>query len=285
MQEIAPNVWLMSRHEWDTSSLPRLGALVSHDDRVEAILHHTVILDGDDNTPNLWTDIDEVKYRMRQLQTIRPDLGLDVPYNYVVFFMEDGRVILCEGRGAHRRAAHTRYHNRTGVGIAIQGNLQLSVDVGRFVQQLSWVWGYVKYDEGLRNLGNVKPDGRAIFGHLDFRDPNDTRTWTVCPGASLMAVISRIRIEQYQEEENMPTLEELQTQIDQIKQILTDTKNVVADHTDAIGALEDLTPAHIEELAGMQEALDVLEIESHAELEDWQPALASHEANPDSHHA
>lgn len=281
MQEIAPNVWLMSRHEWDTSSLPRLGATIDPDDRVEAIFHHTVILDGNDSTPNLWTDIDEVKSRMRQLQTIRPDLGQDVPYNYVVFFMEDGRIIVCEGRGANRRAAHTRYHNRTGLGVAIQGNLELTLAVARFVQQLSWFWGYLKYEKGLRNLGNVKPDGRVIFGHLDFRDPNDTRTWTVCPGASLMAVISQIKIERYQEGDDMAVDE-------QLREIVKDLKDIVQLQGEEVESLKDLTAGVVLELASLHTAVGRLAAVAHDERFDsaeWQSALTTHEDNPDAHHA
>ncbi len=36
---------------------------------------------------------------MRRLQTIRPNLGLDVPYNFVIFFMANGRSSSAKGGG------------------------------------------------------------------------------------------------------------------------------------------------------------------------------------------
>lgn len=33
---------------------------------------------------------------------------------------------------------------------------------------------------------------RVIFGHKDFRDPNDTDTWTACPGTQVMARLGEI---------------------------------------------------------------------------------------------
>lgn len=201
MREIAPGIIYLTRQDWGAhAAYPRLGGRIAPADRVEAIHHHTVIIDND-ATPNLWETLDEVKAKMRQLQVIRPDLGLDVPYNFVAFLMADGTIVLCEGRGAHRRGAHTKYHNRTGMAIAIEGNLELQVDVGRFVEGLSHAWGWIADEHGLVNLGSVRPSGAEIFGHLNFRNPNDRRTWTACPGASMMAVIGRITITPYEEED------------------------------------------------------------------------------------
>ena len=87
---IQPGLTYLTRAEWGANtSLPRLGASVPRSERTEAIIHHTVIIDSD-ATKNLWTNLAEVKAKMRQLQVIRPDLGMDVPYNFVMFLMEIG---------------------------------------------------------------------------------------------------------------------------------------------------------------------------------------------------
>src|SRR3990170_1011537 len=116
----------LSRGAWGArTDIPRLGNLVSSDRRTHVIIHHTVIIDND-ATPDLWETLDEVKLKMRQLQTIRPDLGLDVPYSLVVFLMTDGDIIVCEGRGYDRDGAHTYGHNTDGIGVALEGNFDLS---------------------------------------------------------------------------------------------------------------------------------------------------------------
>ena len=106
MQTIAPGVVYLDRNDWNADpAFPRLGGAddprnpgtwtdvnVLH--RRERIMHHTVIID-DDATPNLWENIEEVKRKMRQLQTIRPALGFDVPYNFVIFFMANGTIYIC----------------------------------------------------------------------------------------------------------------------------------------------------------------------------------------------
>lgn len=192
----------LSRDEWDESGAPRLGAILNNDEAVEAIQHHTVGADYD-NTPNRWTTLDEVKNRMRFLRTIRPDLGADVPYSWVGFFMEDqvfgeGGMIVCEGRGPDRRGAHTRYHNRTGRAMAIAGNLEdRFIDVLPFVPQLSRFWSFAKYEQGLPNLGTVKPERGEIWPHREFPTAS-----TVCPGKYMMRVLRGVRMTPPPEEED-----------------------------------------------------------------------------------
>ncbi len=185
--QIQPGLTYLTRTDWGANrTIPRLGVTVSRSERTEAIIHHTVIIDSD-ATKNLWTNLAEVKAKMRQLQTIRPDLGKDVPYNFVMFLMEDGTIIVCEGRGLDRRGAHTKYHNRTGMATALQGNFMLSTRGGlsSFIPAMSRWWGWLKYDMKLVNLGSKHPVGRIAFGHVDL-------SATACPGDNLYAVIPQL---------------------------------------------------------------------------------------------
>ncbi len=207
MLKIAPDVQYLSRAEWGADTdLPRLGTTYPADEPTEAIQHHTVIIDND-ATPNRWETAAEVIVKMRQLQTIRPDLGLDVPYSYVAFPMKYTHkigLILCEGRGPYRRGAHTMYHNRTGRATAIEGNTEIGVPLDEYVGMMSYAWGWIKDEHGLVNLGSVRPErGGVVFGHTDFRREDDRRTWTVCPGENMMAVIDQLTLTRYQEESDM----------------------------------------------------------------------------------
>lgn len=199
-QWLSPKILYLEREDWgENPNLPRLGALVLAEDREYAIMHHTVVIDHD-ATPNLWQTIVEVRRKMQQLQTIRPDLGYDVPYSFVVFFMAGGWIVICEGRGLYRRGAHTKYYNRRGIGVAIQANLELAVDLDPYIGLLSDVWSWLKYDQGLVNLGNVRPPEAQVWGHQQLSPPIDP---TACPGSTLMAVIGRIQFANPEEEEQM----------------------------------------------------------------------------------
>ena len=78
-------VTVLNRDDWGASAdYPRRGYLIGPQRRTEVFIHHTVITD-DDDSPNEWDSLDEVRRRMRVLQTIRPDLGRDVPYSMVAF--------------------------------------------------------------------------------------------------------------------------------------------------------------------------------------------------------
>ncbi len=192
MIAIQPGLIYLTRKDWGAdTSIPRLGYTVARSSRTEAIIHHTVIVDSD-ATKNTWTNMAEVKAKMRQLQVIRPDLGKDVPYNFVMFLMEDGTIIVCEGRGLDRTGAHTHAHNTDGMATALQGNFMLAVNLSPYILGMSRWWGWLKYDKGMSNLGSKHPAGRIAYGHRDFRDPNDTSTWTSCPGDKLYAIIPQL---------------------------------------------------------------------------------------------
>ena len=190
---ITPQILYLDRAAWGASlQHPRLGYPVNTSRRTEAIHHHSVAVDSD-ATPNLWESEAEILPKIRQLQTIRPDLGLDVPYNFVTFLMAGNTsrgkyIIVCEGRGDGLTGAHTHGHNTAGIANCLEGNFELPVDVSAYVPLLSHFWGWLKEDRQLANLGAVHPTGRAVYGHQDFAQ-------TACPGQYLMAVIRDIKIE------------------------------------------------------------------------------------------
>ena len=189
---IKPLLKYVTRNDWGAdNSLPRLGDNVAKSYRTHVIFHHTVIVDSD-ASKNIWENETEIFAKMKQLQVIRPDLGLDVPYNHVVFLTTSPKkypmVIVCEGRGNVRSGAHTardstgQEHNYSGIGIAVEGNLEnYPTDVFPWTKLLSYFCGWLKYPVGMGNLATIRPEplpGRAMWGHQDFSQ-------TACPGKSL----------------------------------------------------------------------------------------------------
>ncbi len=194
---IEPGLILYSRREWGADTgIPRLGYSVNRLDRTEAIIHHTVIIDND-ATPNRWETLAEVFAKMRQLQKIRPDLGLDVPYNFVAFHMADGSLIICEGRGFDRTGAHTHAHNTRGVATAGEGNFQIGLTVSPYTAHWSRWLGYQKYDMGMENLGSSHPIRGIAYGHKDL-------SATACPGDKLYAIIPQL---EFMKEDDMTIAE------------------------------------------------------------------------------
>lgn len=223
---VSARVVYADRATWGALDIPRLGgpedprgpfALVPRENRTHAIHHHTVVLDDNDNTPNRWTSLVEVYGRMRQLQTIRPDLGNDTPYNDILFWMEAsfGRadLVICEGRGPDRWGAHTKgidangeYHNGSGLALAFQGNTMLPLRLEGIVGLISayWKWtvdGHMTR-EAFPHLGELRPVRASSYGHRDFRDENDRSTWTVCPGDGLYNQLPNIEVNGSDEDES-----------------------------------------------------------------------------------
>jgi len=196
--EIAKNLNFFSRDEWvANNNLPRLGAKVERRHRTHVFIHHTVTPDSD-ATPNIWEDTGEILARMRKLQVIRPDLGLDVPYSFVAFVMSDGSLAICEGRGEDRVGAHTKGHNTAAIAVSFAGNFEdLSVsgaDIKGKMKLLSYFLGWLKFDPShpsygqfaeMRNLDSLKPAGRNVFAHSDIKA-------TACPGTKLLRHLDEI---------------------------------------------------------------------------------------------
>jgi hypothetical protein len=182
-------VIVLSRDEWGAKPLPRLGNLVDRRKRREVFIHHTVIVDGD-ATINEWEDLDEVKAKMQQLQTIRAaDLGKDVPYNFVAFCMANGDLVLGEGRGLDRSGAHTVGHNQSAIAVSFQGNFEKAPLPAKLDSQLAALGNWLRdlrTREGFVNLGVDHPLGRDVFGHREVKS-------TDCPGEEIFTRLKLIR--------------------------------------------------------------------------------------------
>jgi hypothetical protein len=190
--DIIPGLRFVSRSAWGAdTSIPRLGNKVPREQRTHVFAHHTVMVDQD-NSPNIWENEAEIFGMMRQLQKVRPDLGLDVPYNFVVFLttLNDG-LYVCEGRGEDRAGAHTKGHNTKAIATSFAGDFENRViasdEIEKRMKHYSRFLGWLKHSashleygefEPLKNLGKLKPAGRAIFFHRDVKA-------TDCPGAKL----------------------------------------------------------------------------------------------------
>lgn len=195
---IVPNLNFFSRSEWvANTNLPRLGGRVPRQARTHVFIHHTVTPDSD-STPNIWETEDEIFQRMRRLQVIRPDLGLDVAYNFVAFIMADGALNICEGRGEDRSGAHTKGHNTRAIAVSFAGNFEdLSVEGAELkdkMKLLSFFLGWLKFDPShpdygqfreMRNLGSLAPAGRKVFAHSDVKA-------TACPGSKLLRHLDEV---------------------------------------------------------------------------------------------
>ena len=202
MLQLSDQLLYLTRDEWDDSGARRLGSPVPIQDHTEAWQHHTVGIDND-ATPNQWGGIADCKRRMRFLRTVRPDLGEDIPYTWVGFLMEkafqgEGGLVVCEGRGPGRRGAHTKYHNRTGVALALDGNFEdYSIDLTPWIPQLSRFWSWAKYEIPIPNLATVTPQDAYVWGH------QQSGASTACPGIFMMSKLPQVTIDRPQEEDDM----------------------------------------------------------------------------------
>lgn len=196
--EIVPNLIFVSRNDWGpNTNLPRLGGMVDRKARTHVIIHHTVTPERD-ATPNLWESESNIFKCMRRLQTIRPDLGFDVPYNFVAFFFGEKGLYICEGRGEDRSGAHTKGHNTAGIAVSFAGNFDDGEggvqNIDDRVTLLSYFLGWLKHDPShpsygtypaMPSLGSLRPKDRNVFFHRDFKN-------TACPGKFLEPYMSTV---------------------------------------------------------------------------------------------
>lgn len=162
-------VHYLSRADWDSSGLPRLGYIVNPRQFLGLAVHHTVTyFDPDDYDPA--GEIEAVKAHMRRLQNERPDLGRDVPYSWVVFqHQNDGDCYLAEGRGPGRTGAHTYGYNSSRYGVAVVGNYQNAFPTQGIIDGINYVgFNYCPWADA------------TTLGHRDF--PQNA---TACPGNNL----------------------------------------------------------------------------------------------------
>ena len=175
------------------------GHKVPRSKHTHVIIHHTVVSDENDTSPILWETLPDVYRNMRRLQTLRPDLGNDVPYNFLVYFMaKKNAMVICEGRGEDRSGAHTIGHNTAGIGIALAGNFHeddvTGVEVAKRMYLLSGFLGWLRYApihpyygtfSAMKNLGSMRPADRAVYLHQDFKN-------TACLGKPALPHLSQL---------------------------------------------------------------------------------------------
>ena len=199
--EIIPGLNFFDREGWGANpNRPRKGRKVARSRRTHVIIHHTVLADSDDDTPNIWERESVIKKNMRRLQVIREnDLGADVPYSFVAYFVKrQSGVVICEGRGEDRTGAHTKGHNTRGIGIAIAGNFEsetvAGIEFSKRIHLLSAFLGWLKNNPShpgygdfkpMKKLGDLRPHDRRVFVHRDFKN-------TDCPGALLLPHLNQL---------------------------------------------------------------------------------------------
>lgn len=162
----------LSRSDWDNTGLERWGYQVDPRQFVGLAVHHTV------TSFDPGTGVGGVVAHMKRLQQERPDLGLDVPYSWVVFPHEDpSSSYVAEGRGSGRTGAHTSGYNSTRYGVACVGNYVFEFPTSGLI-------------EGIKYVGRTFDPwaSMATLGHQDF--PNNA---TACPGSNLESFINQLQ--------------------------------------------------------------------------------------------
>lgn len=160
----------LERADWDNSGAPRLGHIIDPARFRHLVIHHTVNIAAPDDS-----DLVDERRAMRSLRTIRPDLGLDVPYSFVVFRQTDPRsVVVAEGRGWERTGAHTRGHNSSAYGVACYGDYRTDPMTDGMVAGVRWVGEHI---EG---------DAAPTTSHRDYKA-------TECPGGNVVARLAELQ--------------------------------------------------------------------------------------------
>lgn len=200
--ELAPGLRLAPRSAWGANArYPRLGYNVARTKRTHVFIHHTVMIDRDDATKNIWESDAEIFANMRQLQTVRgPDLGYDVPYSFVAYIGPDGGLTICEGRGEDRTGAHSKGHNTAAIGISFAGDFENHAiepaQLGAAMDNLSQFLVWLKTDASHPDYGSYAPMSKLA----DRRPPSADRVvWvhrdikaTACPGEKLLAYVGLV---------------------------------------------------------------------------------------------
>lgn len=169
---------LLTREDWGADPLipdDELAEPLAESQFVRLVSHHTAIrVERSLTEPWLVT----CAAHMRRLQSVRPDLGLEVPYSFVIFAGERSHdAVIGVGRGPGRKGRHTSGHNDTAYGVAWAANTETEKVTAGMVAAFRWV--------GSRYLVNALGAGRTI-GHSDV-------SATLCPGAYGKDVLSRLQ--------------------------------------------------------------------------------------------
>ena len=185
---------VLSREDWGADpNLPKLGYQVPVEQFRGLIVHHTVmVLNDTDHDGYSAGDLDDIGAYMRRLQTIRPDLGLDVPYSFVVFEgLTPADAVICIGRGQFRTGAHTAGYNSTAWGVALAGDYTNIAPTAGML-------------EAVRLIGRWLADPVNAYPTLGHRD---TGYATACPGAMAYPLLDQVQ-PPFTSEDDM-TLEDL----------------------------------------------------------------------------
>lgn len=200
--DIVPGLTFVSRSTWGADpARPRLGAKVARTARTHVFIHHTVRVDKD-ATPCIWESEGEIFGEMKGLQICRPDLGLDVPYNFVAFLtaLNGGGLYICEGRGEDRDGAHSKGHNTAAIAVSFAGDFHNgpvpAAEIAKRMPLLSNFLGWLRHDpsnpaygqfDPMTKLETKKPPkaGRKVWFHRDIKN-------TDCPGKLLEAQLPTV---------------------------------------------------------------------------------------------
>jgi hypothetical protein len=216
-------VHLLDRNSWQALDLPRLGWVVPREQFVGLVVHHTVMILGDTDADGYANgDLDDIRAYMQHLQgTVRPDLGADIPYSWVIFEgATDNDAIICEGRGFERTGAHTAGYNSTRWGCALAGD-----------------YTYRRPSPGqmaaIRYLGSLLADPAGAVPTLGHRDTVPTQ----CPGNMTYPLLVQVQPPFFAIQEDDMTLDEFAAGTG----LMRDPDNP---HSPVLGVmlLEDLTP-------------------------------------------
>lgn len=170
-------VTYLDRAAWGAGPIT-VGYSAPHSQFLGIVVHHTVFILSDyDRDGHTHGDLDDIRRYMQVLKTLRPDLGPDVPYSFVVF--EGARpddCVVAEGRGFGRTGAHTSGFNSSRYGVALAGNSSTRPVTEGVLAGYRWV--------GARLANPVF--AQPTIGHRDTRA-------TECPGTSLYAALPQIQ--------------------------------------------------------------------------------------------
>ena len=152
-------ILFLSRAAWGALPLPRLGHVIARSSFASIVSHHTVM-----RAP-VAGDVPAISSYMRGLQTARADLGLDVPYSFVVFAgSSPSACVICEGRGWTRTGAHTAGLNSSTYGVAYGADMRVDALTDGMLEGVRWIGRRIQ----AANVG-------ATTGHRDHKA-------TECPG-------------------------------------------------------------------------------------------------------
>lgn len=170
---------VLSREDWGADpNLPKRGHQVPVEQFVGLIVHHTVmVLNDTDHDGYAAGDLDDISAYMQRLQVARPDLGLDVPYSFVVFEgPTESDAVIGIGRGQFRTGAHTAGYNSTAWGVALAGDYTNIAPTAGML-------------EAIRLIGRWLADPVNALPTLGHRDTVDT----ACPGALAYPLLDQVQ--------------------------------------------------------------------------------------------